>query len=45
MGRNFVQVLEGDSRKEVDVQPGIKDETNVEIRKGLTEGQQVILNN
>ncbi|UJF35587.1 efflux RND transporter periplasmic adaptor subunit [Paenibacillus hexagrammi] len=45
MGRDFVQVLDGESRKEVDVEKGIVSATEVEIRKGLSEGQQIILNN
>ncbi|MNZ67964.1 macrolide transporter subunit MacA [compost metagenome] len=45
MGRDFVQVLEGESRKEIDVEKGIVTATEVEIKAGLSEGQQVILNN
>lgn len=45
MGRDFVQVLEGESRKEIDVEKGIVTATEVEIVVGLSEGQQVILNN
>jgi len=45
MGRDYVQVLEGESRKEVDVEKGIVSATEVEIRNGLKEGQKVILNN
>lgn len=45
MGRDFVQVLDGESRKEIDVEKGIVAATEVEIRKGLSEGQQIILNN
>ncbi|WP_235941477.1 efflux RND transporter periplasmic adaptor subunit [Paenibacillus puerhi] len=45
MGRDYVQVMEGDSRKEVDVEKGIVAATEVEIRKGITEGQRIILNN
>ncbi|MCS7461093.1 efflux RND transporter periplasmic adaptor subunit [Paenibacillus doosanensis] len=45
LGRDYVQVLEGESRKEVDVEKGIVSATEVEIRKGLKEGQKVILNN
>lgn len=45
LGRDYVQVLEGESRKEVDVEKGIVSSTEVEIRKGLEEGQLVILNN
>ncbi|CAG7645354.1 hypothetical protein PAESOLCIP111_04928 [Paenibacillus solanacearum] len=45
LGRDYVQVLEGDSRKEIDVEKGVVSSTEVEIRKGLKEGQKVILNN
>lgn len=45
MGRDYVQVLDGASRKEIDVEKGIVSSTEVEIRKGLQEGQKVILNN
>nr|WP_248925639.1 biotin/lipoyl-binding protein [Paenibacillus hamazuiensis] len=45
LGRDYVQVLEGESRKEIDVEKGIVSSTEVEIRKGLKEGQKVILNN
>jgi len=44
LDRDFVQVLEGESRKEVDVEKGIVTSTEVEIRQGLQEGQKVILN-
>ncbi len=43
MGRNYVQILEGESRKEVDVEKGIEASTEVEIVQGLKEGQKVIL--
>ncbi|MFC0330330.1 efflux RND transporter periplasmic adaptor subunit [Paenibacillus sepulcri] len=43
MERDYVQVLEGESRKEIDVEKGIVTDTQVEIRKGLTKGQKVIL--
>ncbi|MGG4035998.1 HlyD family efflux transporter periplasmic adaptor subunit [Paenibacillus cisolokensis] len=43
MDRDYVQVLEGESRKEIDVEKGIVTDTEVEIRKGLDEGQKVIL--
>ncbi|NLY52377.1 MAG: efflux RND transporter periplasmic adaptor subunit [Firmicutes bacterium] len=42
MGRKFVRVLEGDSRREVDVVVGIEGDTHVQILKGLEEGQIVI---
>jgi RND family efflux transporter MFP subunit len=45
LGREYVQVLEGESRKEIDVEKGIVTQTEVEIMKGLKEGQKVILNN
>jgi multidrug efflux pump subunit AcrA (membrane-fusion protein) len=43
LGRNFVHVLEGESRKEIDVEKGITSSTEVEITKGLKEGQKVII--
>jgi multidrug efflux pump subunit AcrA (membrane-fusion protein) len=43
VGREYVQVLDGESRKEIDVEKGIVSPTDVEIRGGLKEGQQVIL--
>lgn len=43
MGRNYVQILDGESRKEVDVEVGIKTGTEVEILQGVKEGQKVIL--
>lgn len=45
MGRFYVQVADGDRRKEVDVEVGLTTPTQVEIVQGLKEGQQVILNN
>ncbi|MDF2936831.1 MAG: biotin/lipoyl-binding protein [Paenibacillaceae bacterium] len=44
-GRNYVQILEGQSRKEVDVEQGIVTQTDVEIRQGLKEGQKIIISN
>lgn len=41
-GRTYVLVLEGNSRREVDVALGVVGETESEIVKGLREGQQVI---
>ncbi|WP_158602442.1 efflux RND transporter periplasmic adaptor subunit [Cohnella endophytica] len=44
LGRNFVRVLEdGKSLREVDVEPGLAGSTEVEIVKGLEEGQTVVL--
>jgi len=45
MGRNYVQVVEGERIKEVDVETGLTTPTEVEIVKGLEEGQMVVLNN
>lgn len=45
MGRSYVQIADGDRRKEVDVELGLSTPTQVEIVHGLEEGQQVILNN
>lgn len=44
MGRSYVQVMDGDSKKEFDVEVGIESAYDVEIRGGLKEGQMVILN-
>lgn len=44
MGRNYVQILEGERLKEVDVEIGLTTPTEVEIVKGLEEGQMVVLN-
>ncbi|WP_223829330.1 efflux RND transporter periplasmic adaptor subunit [Paenibacillus arenilitoris] len=45
MGRSYVQVSDGDRRKEVDVELGLTTPTQVEIVQGLEDGDQVILNN
>lgn len=42
MGRTYVRVLEGDARREVDVEVGIRTPTEVEILSGLDEGDMVI---
>ncbi len=42
-GRVAVQVLEGESRREIDVEKGLETDTEVEIVKGLEAGQQIIL--
>jgi len=43
MGRNYVYILEDGSKKEVNVEVGIKSATEIEVVSGLEEGQQVIL--
>lgn len=45
MGRSYVQVADGERKKEVDIEVGLTTPTEVEIVKGLEEGQKVILNN
>ena len=42
-GRTFVQVLEGEKRREVDVEVGIETATEVEIVAGLEPGQTIVL--
>ncbi len=43
-GRRYVQVLDGDSRKEVDIEVGVTDAYGyVEILDGLSEGDQVLI--
>lgn len=42
MGRRYVRVIEGDARREVDVEVGIMTPTHVEILKGLSAGDLVI---
>ncbi|WP_274362093.1 efflux RND transporter periplasmic adaptor subunit [Paenibacillus thermotolerans] len=43
LDRTFVKVLEGESVREIDVEKGIESQSAIEIVKGLTEGQKVIL--
>ncbi len=43
MGRKYVQILDGESRREVDVETGLQTATEVEVITGLEEGQLVIL--
>ncbi|MFD2370968.1 efflux RND transporter periplasmic adaptor subunit [Brevibacillus sp. GCM10020057] len=42
-GRKYVKVLDGKTKKEVDVEIGIQNNTQAEIISGLAEGQLVIL--
>lgn len=44
MGGSYVYTIEGDSKKEITVEVGIESDFDVEITKGLKEGQMVILN-
>ncbi len=41
--RNYVQILVDNTKREIDVATGIISKTEVEIRKGLEEGDEVIL--
>ncbi|WP_409346875.1 efflux RND transporter periplasmic adaptor subunit [Paenibacillus sp. MBLB4367] len=43
LGRTFVKVLDGESVKEIDVEKGLETPSEVEIVRGLKEGQKVIL--
>ncbi|MFD0674026.1 efflux RND transporter periplasmic adaptor subunit [Cohnella sp. GCM10027633] len=44
LGRNFVRIMEeGNKLREVDVEPGLATSTEVEIVKGLEEGQEIVL--
>ena len=43
MGRTYVQVLADNTKRELDVEVGIVSATEVEILRGLNEGDQVIL--
>ncbi|MBO9607835.1 MAG: biotin/lipoyl-binding protein [Paenibacillaceae bacterium] len=43
LGRTFVKILDGESIKEIDVEKGIESQSDIEIVKGLKEGQKVIL--
>ncbi|WP_240795440.1 efflux RND transporter periplasmic adaptor subunit [Aquibacillus halophilus] len=42
-GRTFVQVLVDNTKREIDIEPGIVSDTEVEVLKGLKEGDKVIL--
>jgi macrolide-specific efflux system membrane fusion protein len=42
-GRVYVQILDGETRRDIDVEAGLETSTEVEIVKGLQEGQQVVL--
>ncbi|WP_309119489.1 biotin/lipoyl-binding protein [Paenibacillus sp.] len=42
-GRTFVQVIEGESRRELDVETGLETATEVEIVNGLEAGAKVVL--
>lgn len=42
--RKYVRILQGEKVKNIDVETGIRDlQGNVEIKKGLVEGQEIIL--
>jgi RND family efflux transporter MFP subunit len=42
--RYYVHILDGETRKEIDVEKGISSDKEIEITKGLSEGQKVIVN-
>ncbi|MFB9327940.1 efflux RND transporter periplasmic adaptor subunit [Paenibacillus aurantiacus] len=42
-GRTFVQVLDGERRKELDVETGLENATEFEIVQGVEEGMKIIL--
>ncbi|HHW08656.1 MAG TPA: efflux RND transporter periplasmic adaptor subunit [Firmicutes bacterium] len=42
MGRSYVRVLDGDTRREVDVEVGIREPTQVQILSGLEPGMLVV---
>lgn len=42
-GRDYVMVIDGEVRREVDVKRGLATPTEIEIVAGLTEGQQVVV--
>src|SRR5690606_28552039 len=42
MGRRYVRLLDGDARREVDVEVGIVSPTEVEILDGISEGDLII---
>jgi RND family efflux transporter MFP subunit len=44
MGRTFVQVLDGKTLREIDVEIGLQAPTEIEIVKGLKEGQDIVVN-
>ncbi|AZN39877.1 efflux RND transporter periplasmic adaptor subunit [Paenibacillus albus] len=44
-GRNYIETIENDRVKEVDVEVGLKTNDQVEIKQGITEGQKVIIDN
>lgn len=42
-GRTYVQILDGDAKREVDIDSGLVSATEVEVVSGLAEGDTVIL--
>lgn len=43
LGRTYVKVLEGERIREADVETGLESAAEIEIVKGLEEGQQIII--
>lgn len=44
-GRNYIETIENDRVKEVDVEIGLKTNDQVEVIQGIAEGQKVIVDN
>lgn len=42
MGRTYLRIVEGDVRREADVEIGIQGTTDTEIQKGVKEGEKVV---
>ncbi|KKI94198.1 hypothetical protein WQ54_00995 [Bacillus sp. SA1-12] len=42
-GRDYVQVLEGEAKREIDIEKGLVSDTEVEVIRGLETGDTVIL--
>lgn len=42
-GKKFATILEGELKKEVEVETGLSDDESIEITKGLSEGQTIMV--
>ncbi len=43
MGRNYVQVLIDNTKREIDIETGIESATEIEVLNGLNEGDKIII--